>query len=191
MVAPAIPAIPTTYQGVRFRSRLEARWASFFDIAGWKWDYEPLDLDGYIPDFMLWFKKPILVEVKPLVWDGSEREAGIIQGAETKIRFSGVQYEALLLGARLPDTDGYRPMLGRLNGADMLQHDPDHDWWRFSAWEKAETFHCLFCGSRSFCSDQQSFRCRVNGCYDGASHIGEWDALADYRAAGNASQWVP
>ena len=30
-----IKAIPTTYAGVRFRSRLEARWAAFFDLCGW------------------------------------------------------------------------------------------------------------------------------------------------------------
>lgn len=44
---------PTTYADVRFRSRLEARWAAFFDLAGWKWEYEPLDLKGWVPDFVL------------------------------------------------------------------------------------------------------------------------------------------
>lgn len=46
-----IAAIPTMYAGVQFRSRLEARWAAFFDIVGLKWDYEPFDLAGWIPDF--------------------------------------------------------------------------------------------------------------------------------------------
>ena len=31
---------PTTYADVKFRSRLEARWAAFFDLAGWRWEYE-------------------------------------------------------------------------------------------------------------------------------------------------------
>ncbi len=60
-----VPAIPTTYAGVNFRSRLEARWAAMFDLLGWKWEYEPLDLDGYIPDFVLGFERPMLVEIKP------------------------------------------------------------------------------------------------------------------------------
>ncbi|MEA2669684.1 MAG: hypothetical protein QOJ33_2618, partial [Chloroflexota bacterium] len=30
-------AIPTTYDGVNFRSRLEAKWAAFFDLLGWRW----------------------------------------------------------------------------------------------------------------------------------------------------------
>jgi len=57
-------AIPTFYGGVQFRSRLEARYACFFDLLGWVWDYEPIDLNGYIPDFILRFERPLLVEVK-------------------------------------------------------------------------------------------------------------------------------
>lgn len=54
----AIKAIETEYKGYRFRSRLEARWAVFFDACGVKWEYEPegFDLgDGiwYLPDFLL------------------------------------------------------------------------------------------------------------------------------------------
>lgn len=51
-------AIETVYNGYRFRSRLEARWAVFFDELGLDWEYEPegFDLgDGvyYLPDFLL------------------------------------------------------------------------------------------------------------------------------------------
>lgn len=35
-----IKAIETEYRGCRFRSRLEARWAVFFDALGWDWQYE-------------------------------------------------------------------------------------------------------------------------------------------------------
>ena len=50
--------IETEYKGYRFRSRLEAKWAVFFDTCGVKWEYEPegFDLgDGlyYLPDFLL------------------------------------------------------------------------------------------------------------------------------------------
>lgn len=61
-----IKAIETWYAGCRFRSRLEARWAVFFDALGVEWDYEPEGLaleDGtrYLPDFWLpqlrvWFE---------------------------------------------------------------------------------------------------------------------------------------
>ena len=58
-------AIKTTYNGVNFRSRLEAKWARFFDLMGWKYEYEPYDLNGWIPDFILFGEDEILVEVKP------------------------------------------------------------------------------------------------------------------------------
>lgn len=50
--------IETYYNGRYFRSRLEARWAVFFDACGVKYEYEPegYDLgDGlwYLPDFLL------------------------------------------------------------------------------------------------------------------------------------------
>lgn len=54
----AIQAIETLYNGIKFRSRLEAKWAYFFDLAGIVYRYEPtafkLD-DGtiYLPDFFL------------------------------------------------------------------------------------------------------------------------------------------
>jgi len=53
------------YRDTRFRSRLEARWAAFFDLVGWRWTYEPLDADGYIPDFLVHGERPHLVEVGP------------------------------------------------------------------------------------------------------------------------------
>ena len=51
-------AIETEYKGYKFRSRLEARWAVFFDIIGIRWEYEPEGIvlsDGtpYLPDFYL------------------------------------------------------------------------------------------------------------------------------------------
>jgi hypothetical protein len=72
-----IKAHPTKYKGVMFRSRLEARWAAFFDLAGWSWEYEPIDLPGWSPDFRCTFHcghsecggrgstHTLLVEVKP------------------------------------------------------------------------------------------------------------------------------
>lgn len=51
-------SIQTEYAGYRFRSRLEARWAVFFDACGVKWEYEPEGYDlgsglYYLPDFLL------------------------------------------------------------------------------------------------------------------------------------------
>jgi hypothetical protein len=61
-------AIDTAYGGYLFRSRLEARWAVFFDVLALEWVYEPEGYDlgalgYYLPDFKL--RSPYLwVEVK-------------------------------------------------------------------------------------------------------------------------------
>jgi hypothetical protein len=62
----AIQVIETKYKGYRFRSRLEARWAVFFDALGIRWEYEKegyelsriIENNGpetvyYLPDFYL------------------------------------------------------------------------------------------------------------------------------------------
>ena len=57
-----IKPIETIYNGYRFRSRLEARWAVFFDAAGIEYQYEPEGFEikpvygedtAYLPDFYL------------------------------------------------------------------------------------------------------------------------------------------
>lgn len=61
-------AIPTRWRGCLFRSRLEARWAVYFDAIGLAWEYEPqgFDLGGvaYLPDFYL-PQVQAFAEVKP------------------------------------------------------------------------------------------------------------------------------
>lgn len=52
-----IQPIETHYKGYKFRSRLEARWAVFFDLMGIKYEYEEqgyvLRGTPYLPDFYL------------------------------------------------------------------------------------------------------------------------------------------
>lgn len=123
-------AIPTKYAGVQFRSRLEARWAAFFDLVGWRWEYEPIDLAGYIPDFVVQrplmsydevpgFDEPFLVEVKPFVhWpcavlgcatcppshgqNNVDRDArSMMDEAILKIQRSGWTKKAVIVGASM------------------------------------------------------------------------------------------
>jgi len=65
-----IGPIETDYAGYRFRSRLEARWAVFFDKIGIPWEYEAegyeTPLGRYLPDFRLKLHdRHVLFEVKP------------------------------------------------------------------------------------------------------------------------------
>lgn len=84
-------AIETRYKGYRFRSRLEARWAVFFDTLGIRWDYEPEGFETpfgpYLPDFHLrdW---GLFAEVKPDV-PADQRDAAGYLKAQTFAGFCG------------------------------------------------------------------------------------------------------
>ena len=77
------------------RSRLEARWARWFDLQGWEWEYEPLDLAGWLPDFALTVPNvgAILVECKPAI--STDR----LSAAGAKAERAGAEDPVLLLGA--------------------------------------------------------------------------------------------
>src|SRR4051812_37226757 len=70
-----LQAIETAYKGCRFRSRLEARWAVYFDALGWHREYEPEGFElgeglRYLPDFLLHAgtgdrERTFWVEIKP------------------------------------------------------------------------------------------------------------------------------
>jgi hypothetical protein len=87
--------IPTVYEGRQYRSRLEARWACFFDLLGWKYEYEPFDLEGWIPDFLL-LPHNVLVEIKPV----TNRPESI--AAEIDRCQGAAGHEILLLGCTIP-----------------------------------------------------------------------------------------
>lgn len=95
-----IKAIPTRYKGYHFRSRLEARWAVFFDALGVRWEYEPegyqfRDGTRYLPDF--WIPEcNLFVEVKGTrpTWEevGKCEELALATGKSAVLVF-GTPYE--------------------------------------------------------------------------------------------------
>jgi hypothetical protein len=89
-----IKAIETKYKGYRFRSRLEAKWAVFFDALGIEWEYEKEGYvlpDGtwYLPDFWLPLVR-MWAEVKPTAFSLKELE-------KAKALALGTGYDCLLL----------------------------------------------------------------------------------------------
>lgn len=54
---PQLPPRPTTYKGIRMRSRLEAAYAAWLDEQRWTWEYEPRafanESGQYLPDFKI------------------------------------------------------------------------------------------------------------------------------------------
>lgn len=203
-------AIPTFYKGVRFRSRLEARWAAFFDIAGWPWEYEPVDLDGWIPDFILTGRKgnKILVEIKPIIWPYEKTtpgdrdeilDTGIIhQMGDLKKVFpyapdgnSAEPFELLILGAAfLPSKFPYGDtiFIGALAG--------EYIDWRNDHKRSIDFDPVRLCQGHSQLFDFNAvwgdYAYRIGGEYSGTGHVIEPDAgevQAAWAEAGNASQW--
>lgn len=44
------------YKGLEFKTRLEAQWAAFFDLAGWSWWSNPAAVGNWRPDFKVSFE---------------------------------------------------------------------------------------------------------------------------------------
>jgi hypothetical protein len=124
----AIKPIETHYKGYRFRSRLEARWAVFFDAIGAEWEYEPEGFvleDGtyYLTDFHLRnvagrgeeFESGLWIEVKGNMHDDDKH----------KIELFGlhdVNYDTL-------EHKGHRLyVVGRIPEGNCMQDRIDYMW---------------------------------------------------------------
>lgn len=96
-----IKPIETYYNGYRFRSRLEARWAVFFDAMGIKYEYEPEGFVGaygepYLPDFYL-SDFDVYAEVKgsdKQLYEAANKLEGVVDYQSTPISYAGL----ILLG---------------------------------------------------------------------------------------------
>lgn len=148
-----LEAIPTYYKGYHFRSRLEARWAVFFDAIGAQWEYEPEGFTrngiSYLPDFRVkcWCRWPreegalidLYVEVKADVDKISKAEY------EKIMEFAGFEY--------VTDEEG---QIVRLDDSPILAKEripvlvvtglpgPEHwRWWIEDRWD-----HVLYSGKR-------------------------------------------
>lgn len=126
-----IQPIETRYAGCRFRSRLEARWAVFFDTLGVRWEYEPQGFHigpypahetdaglyirerDYLPDFLL-VDCGTWVEVKG---NGDELDRDLMRAAAVELPRMPHKYEAgprlMVLGSiPSPDASGDWGWLG-------------------------------------------------------------------------------
>jgi hypothetical protein len=167
--------IPTRYGSRTYRSRLEARWAAFFADIYWRAEYEPFDLDGWIPDFALSGAggKVILAEVKPIF----ARDEDVCRKIS---RAAADQYELLLLGIGPFDStywDG--PALGWL-------------YERHGGWDEAIIGLSDKTGRYDFFHASGSYGYQLSGEGDGTHHIKQASPPAVrqlWAAAGDAVQW--
>lgn len=127
-----IKAIQTEYNGRKFRSRLEARWAVLFDDLGIDYVYEPQGIefeDGtkYLPDFYLpelkaWF------EVKGVMGEKDEHKIGLLaENRGNKEVFVGLE----------------NMICERWRGTDPIDREPET--WLF---EFAAAKRCPECGRK-------------------------------------------
>lgn len=86
-----IKAIETVYKGYKFRSRLEARWAVFFDALAipWYYEYQGFDLGRYwyLPDFYLPKWKCYFEAKDPDLW--------LNEGRYKELRVAGLKCKLL------------------------------------------------------------------------------------------------
>lgn len=150
-----ITPIETVYKGYRFRSRLEARWAVFFDVMGIKWEYEPEGFelsDGslYLPDFYLTESKAFF-EAKGIMSETDKQKINtFIRGAKrpVTIGYSGMEFEACD-NWKCEDEPKYELVT---KGESLL--------WR-----------CRECGGISFMGTNGLYTCPCCGYWDGDHQV--------------------
>lgn len=128
---PDVKPIETKYAGHRFRSRLEARWAVFFDHLGVEWEYEPEGYSvagrAYLPDFRLLslpYPRPVLFEVKGPPIDDDDYEL--------MLHRLGIENVVLVAVGQIPRPDrvaAYGPMDGSGLARFSSNASPDVLWW--------------------------------------------------------------
>jgi len=127
-----VTAIETLYRGCRFRSRLEARWACFWDHLETRWEYEPQGFvvggRPYLPDFRL--PNGTWVEVK-----GAEADLdhGLMLAAAEDL--PGDADPRLLILGPMPEPPGLNRGNWAWLGFDAIEHDGEvivtDSWWEF------------------------------------------------------------
>lgn len=184
----SMKAIPTTFAGVRMRSRLEARWAAFFSACGWRWTYEPFDAEGWTPDFTLHMPTgEIYVEVKPTL---TRRVISIFNEVAAPL-VESVGAKALIVGSS--------PLMDRHRDGAVIGHGIDCSGDRplWSTWEADDIVigTCGGGGCRSgvvgMSTQNMGWTCWVCGSYDGNPASDAQGAGVDVKWANacNHTQW--
>lgn len=129
-----IKAHPTMYNGVMFRSRLEATWAAYFDLMRWEWEYEPIDLVGWVPDFYVKFPclhsecngyHELYVEVKPfrsIKEFEATSAARFLKNCNLEICFPGYTFPAVAYFGLNPNVSEWEMGHGAGGGIENLEN---------------------------------------------------------------------
>lgn len=168
-------SIQTIYRGIEYRSRLEARWAAFFDGIGWQHTYEPFDGAGYIPDFLIHGERPLLIEIKPA--QSPADYYGAVR--KTTVGVSGRWHgDILILGVDPFPRLSHSWMVQQFPPAGLLGEkagfeETGPEWW----WDTANWFDCGECGGVSVFHDTGTWAGRPCGHYDGDGFLTTADII--------------
>lgn len=146
-------AIPTLYDGTKFRSKLEAQWAKLLDHYGIPWAYESEGYefeDGtrYLPDFWLPDSKQWM-EVKGIMNDKD-------------------MHKCMMLAKE----SGHDVVIGYPNGrCTFIEYDPEgKDLFFGDEDTQCRIDKCSECG-KLFFHGEGSYYCRCCGAYDGDHYL--------------------
>lgn len=151
-----IKPIETYYNGYRFRSRLEARWAVFFDAMGIKYEYEPEGFvmsDGttYLPDFYLPESKQYF-EVKGVMTDTDlHKIEQFIKESERCVIIGYADFHFIT--------------------CNYWGDDPGPNAEKFELSNEGTLFKCRACGKYWFMDYGGLYHCQCCGEYDGDHHL--------------------
>jgi hypothetical protein len=182
--------IPVKYNDVEFRSTIEAKWAAMFDLLRWPWEYEPIKLNHYIPDFIIQFGEShqILVEVK---WFWGSYQDSEVENAKKKIKNCG-WFDGTLV---TPPDDIFDPMApspespNRSKSALILGNvcSGRSEWVGYimdtwlDEWDEIQMVTCKHCRCIYPCSLPYDWCCKNcgahNKCYDGTILEPYWEHI--------------
>ena len=137
----------TTYNGLQFRTQLEAQWAAFFDLAKWDWRVNPAPVGDWAPDFRVTFpcnhsecsgSHTLLVAILPLAHQEDLKGHpsllhiyGIHQAYNEEYRLHGVSIDAGAIFGASPRASTWVMSHGSGGGVesvvDWVNH-PDSLW---------------------------------------------------------------
>lgn len=157
-MAQRLKAIPTTYHGIEFRSKLEAKYAQAFDRLGIVWEYEGHGFrfdDGtcYCPDFYM-PEIDTYFEVKGVLDDESKRKIELLSNEGKRVVVGMPNGTLKYYGVLWPSSEDYKDT-------------PSTD--------EGIVSGCAECGKTFILPCSGEFTCACCGAYDGDHHLTSWD----------------
>lgn len=161
--------LPSYYNGREYRSRLEARWAIYFDLIGFPTDYYEhegfrLSTGNYLPDFYDPRGKGTFVEIKP-----TKQECDKISDTLKDLSIKTGSFVVPVYGNPRPGEFSFY-----LNGEKMEWASFTYHGYATKKWEEPhfQYEHYAHCDDTWWCEEsEQASRIAVNAKFQNGQHI--------------------